>query len=82
MLISPRSKVAAAPKTEHAFFAFVLLNSGFQGLDHGCFVGFLRSDGVPGDVLSVPGVPIELHALHSKYAVKTSQDLPELRWRP
>ena len=62
-----------AAKTEHPLFPFVLLNCGFQGLDRGCLPGFLRSDGVPGDVLSVPGAPLELHALHCKDTVKMSQ---------
>src|SRR5450432_571754 len=62
-----------APKTKHPLFVFVLLNTGFQGLDQDRLFSFFWSDAVPPDVLPVLGVPIELHALHGTYDVSLSQ---------
>jgi hypothetical protein len=41
--------------------------------------GLLRSDAVPGDVLDIGGVPIELHALHGKDNVKQRHIAPPIK---
>src|SRR5579885_1239297 len=51
-----------AAKTEHAFFAGMLLEFLYQGFELERFLRFLRRDFVPGKVLGVLGVPYELHA--------------------
>lgn len=62
-----------APEAEHPRFTFVLLDIGFQWLDPDRVFGLLRNDAVPGDVLDVGVIPIEVHNLHSKDDVKPSQ---------
>ena len=65
--------LTAPPKTEHALFAFVRLNIGFQRFDQDRFFGLFWFDAVSRDVTQVVDIPIELHDLHGKYLVKASQ---------